>query len=198
MRTLQRKRKNNQTGSALVGVLCVMCIFTALALSMLFAAYQVLHHSQQIMTKEQCHVLAETFSKELDKEIVMLNDSEGIRKYIKDAMTQGSGNTWSGYDKREEEEKNGPAKSEVTKHIEAEMGEETETKTGTLDIGMYWKKANGTAPYENRILVVEVTARLRGEQYQIVNEYRLQSGSSAEGRTWIWYNCGSARQGGGS
>lgn len=198
MRILQRKNKNSQTGSALVGVLCVMCIFTALALSMLFAAYQVLHHSQQIMTKEQCHVLAETFSKELDKEIVMPDDSEGIRKYIKDAMTQEGGSAWSGYDKKENEEGSGPSKAEVTKHIKADMGESTETKAGTLDIGMYWKKANGTVPYENRILVVEVTAKLRGEQYQIVNEYRLQSGSLAEGKSWIWYNCSSARPGGGS
>lgn len=192
MRHVYHKIKEHKTGSALVGVLCVMCIFAALALSMLFAAYQVLHHSQQIMTKEQCHVLADTFSKEVSGEITSAeDDTTGLRGYIKRTMADDS---WTYFDKEEA----GHAKEDVIKKIDAQMGNgELEKKSGTLEIGLYWKRIGGSEAYEKRILVAEVTAKLRGEQYQIVSEYRLKPESVSEGAQWVWY-ADSARAGGGA
>lgn len=189
---LHNKIKDRKNGSALIGVLCVMCIFATLALSMLFAAYQVLHHSQQIMTKEQCHVLADTFSREVSGEITNAkDDTNGLRGYIKTSMEADG---WTYYD----EEEDGHAKKDVMKLIETQMSDsELEKKSGTLEIGLYWKKVGGSEAYENRVLVAEVTAKLRGEQYQIVNEYRLKPDSVSEGAQWVWY-ADSARAGGGS
>lgn len=192
MRNLHRKIKESRTGSALVGVLCVMCIFSAIALSMLFASYQILHHSQQIMTKEQCHVLADTFSKEISSEITSAkDDTNGLRAYIKAAMEEEA---WTYFD----EEEPGHAKKDVIKQIETQMNNtRLEKKTGTLEIGLYWKKIGDSEEYENRVLVAEITAKLRGEQYQITNEYRLKPGSTSGEGKWIWYT-DSARAGGGA
>lgn len=194
MQRFYTKARNNKSGSALIGVLCIMCVFTALALSMLFASYQVLHHSQQIMTKEQCHVLAVTFSQQLDNEIIKTGDQDGIRKYIKDTMTKDNGNDWLYF----AEDESGHAKKDVIKNVSAKMNSDTETKAGNLNIGMYWKKIQSSEAYDNRLLVVEVTAKLRGEQYRITNEYRLSNGSSSPESTWNWYNVDSGKSGGGS
>lgn len=191
MRNADIPVKNNKTGSALVGVLCIMCVFAALALSMLLASYQVLQHSQNIMTKEQCHVLADTFSKQVSSEITNASDdTTGLQAYIKTAMEEDGG-AWTYYD----EEEAGHTKQEVIKRIDAQSDTRLEEKTGELQIGLYWKKTGSSEEYEDRTLVAEVTAKLRGEQYQIVNEYRLKPGSTAEGARWVWY-LDSARSGG--
>ena len=57
----------NQEGSALIPVLCILCILAAFVLAMVFSSYQVLTRAQRAATKEQCRMSSVTFGEQFQK-----------------------------------------------------------------------------------------------------------------------------------
>lgn len=97
----------NQDGSALIPVLCVLCILAAFILTMVFASYQVLTQAQRAATKEQCRLSAITFSEQFQKQLEEDdvdddNKLNGLQQDLHDKITDGS---WQYYNKDEEDRK---------------------------------------------------------------------------------------------
>ncbi|MEF9940704.1 MAG: hypothetical protein RSA90_01755 [Lachnospiraceae bacterium] len=172
--------KDRQEGSALIMVLCALCIFVVLALTMILTSFHILRNAQQSATKEQCRITAITFSKALEKDITQTKTETGLRSYL---HKQFVADTWPGYDKKE----SGHGKSESHRLLKIEMGDEWSKKGGTLSATVFWEQKGTELLYDNRLVSVVVKASLRGEEFSVTTQYRLQPDSVGSGN-WVWYN----------
>lgn len=93
---MERLRKRNE-GSALIFVMCILCVFMAAALIMILVSYQVLTNAQQSAVKDQCRISAVSFNKLLEKEITAPEGQgirdDNIRYFLYDQIKTISGST---------------------------------------------------------------------------------------------------------
>lgn len=169
----------NQDGSALIPVLCVLCILAAFVLTMVFASYQVLTQAQRAATKEQCRLSAITFSEQFQKQLEEddtddENKLNGLQQDLHDKITGGS---WQYYNKDEDGHS---TKADVTRTFDADMKDtnsKSELSAGHTTVKMYWESSKAIQDnnqYGDIVLVVKVTTKLRGQQYTVTTQYELR------------------------
>lgn len=177
-----RKHKPNNDGSALIPVLCMICVFMALILSLILTSYQVLSHAQKAATKEQCRIGALSFSEALKKELAAPGNgtiAEGIAGQI-------ASKTWEYYNESEGKDK------KVKKQLSVNLNETEMRQYGTFEVEAYWKGdllAVQTGNYSNIELVITTTCKLRKQSFSVTATYKPSlgaGGSFADISTWMW------------
>lgn len=167
----------NQEGSALIPVLCILCILAAFVLAMVFSSYQVLTRAQRAATKEQCRMSSVTFEEQFQKMLeedsseddTVLNEAQ---KYFYNKIFVEK--SWKYYNKEEE---NHSDKEEVTKVFNAALPGTSRENVGDVTIKMYWEwneEDSNNAQYQTIVLVVKVKSSLRGQQYTSTTQYELR------------------------
>lgn len=184
----------NQEGSALIPVLCILCILAAFVLAMVFSSYQVLTQAQRAATKEQCRMSAVTFSEQFQKMLeediseddTVLNETQ---KYLHNKLFVE--NSWKYYNKDEE---NHSDKKDVTLNFNAELPGTGRANVGDMSIKMYWEwneDDSNSDQYQTIVLVVKVKSSLRGQQYTSTTQYELRKPDTdtidwADTSNWKW------------
>lgn len=177
--------KNENKGAAMLMVLCVLCIFLTLGLSMIFMSFQVLSNAQQVTTKEQAKITAVTFNKSLQKEIT---DDSGtasfetgkppanIREYVYDQIENKG---WKYYNSEE----SGHEKTETFRTLHVNIAPTNYTKnTGTVETTMYWESEKDS-DFNDANLVTIVKGTFRNQSYSVKTQYEVQKKSE---KNWIW------------
>ncbi|MDD3183842.1 MAG: hypothetical protein PHT76_00825 [Anaerostipes sp.] len=179
-------KENENKGAAIIIVLCVLCIFMALSLSMIFMSFQVLNNAQKSSTKEQSKISAVTFNDTLKQEIISEKGilgydtgktPENVRQYI---YQQISENKWPYYNTAEP----GHGKYDDTmRDLTISIPETKTPNMGTVKAKMYWESSEDESDMSNVILVTSVTATFRKQSYTVKTQYELQKDSADN---WKW------------
>lgn len=184
--------KKKDGGYTMVIVMCLMFLFMALALSMLFSSAQVLARAERAAAQKQSRVSAVSFAVWMDEELQK-----------PPAYTGGSdakGSNLCGCLEERFQEKSWPAYTGDLGH-EAEVAILTFTpkqgtgtgafpkeQLGDMEITMYWEtEEGGTDPEDPQVdLVVTVKAVVQGEQFSVTTRYAKQLVPGAEGEEAVW------------
>lgn len=169
--------KKNDRGYTMIIVMCLMFLFMALALSMLFSSAQTLARSQREAARKQSRASAVSFAEWIDAELKKAphNKADGT----------GTPDNLSGWTKKRlADDRSWPA---YTGGLEGEAevavltyrpyitgtSELKEAELGQLEVKMYWETEDGgtdpDAPDVN--LVVTVKAVVQGEQFSVTTRY---------------------------
>lgn len=174
----------NKKGEAMIVVMAILAIITALGLTLLLSASTLLGAAKKDSLSERCQVLAISFSKNVEKDIID-EENSNINKYIKSEIFTNK--TWTKYD---EENKTTTTKELIisTGNNDSSLYELGHYLEGyNLEASMYWSgnvNGSGTSPvdYNGIILTVNITATKDKESFRAVNKYRLLAGDSS----WTW------------
>lgn len=168
--------EKNDRGYTMIIVMCLMFLFMALALSMLFSSAQTLARAEREAARKQSRATAVSFAEWIDAELKELPDPNS-----------SSPNNLAGWIKKRLEEKSWPAytgdfggeaavavltyRPETTKETATSGWEEEEL--GELEVKMYWEtESGGTDPEAPDInLVITVKDVVRGEQFSVTTRY---------------------------
>lgn len=99
--------RDNQEGSALIPVVCVLLVLAAIVLSMIFAAYQVYTTAIQSFIHEQSRVLAESLDETLGAELMATSQEGAVTSSLQQKIYEDiksnieNGTTWPQHTKRE-------------------------------------------------------------------------------------------------
>lgn len=170
MRQKKINAEKNQEGSAVIIVMCVLCVLVALALSMIFAAYQVYSHVQKSATQEQCKQSVITFNKELEKDITASGtiQSNSIRGYIRDVVLTG---------RALETNDNGTDNRDTAGVMhEVSITNENEEAYGDLTLNLYFQYED-EEKRTGAILYTVLSCSYRGEQYRETRSYVQSDGT---------------------
>lgn len=154
-------------------VMCLMFLFMALALSMLFSSALLLARAERTAAQKQCRASAISFAEWMDKELQKDPEYSGgepnnLCAHIKKKFADGS---WPAYSEAPGHE----AEVAILTFMTTGTGTSAfpEDKFGKVEVEMYWETEDSSAdpkdPQTN--LVVTVKASLRGEQYSVTTRY---------------------------
>lgn len=173
--------KKRNGGSALIFVMCILCIFMAIALIMVLVSYQVLTNAQQSAVKDQCRISAVSFNRILEKEITdskgQGTEADNIRYFLYDQIKN---NKWVYYNDKEE----GHGEKEAYRILDTEMIQSAKDTLGEIQVTMYWESEKD-APLDQAVLVTKVSAVSRKQEYHITTRYSLKI-STSEPEQWNW------------
>lgn len=84
------KKQTKRAGAAMIMVLCMMALVTALSLSLLLTASVVFSSARNEWNREQCRILAISLSQEIETDLKANDDPPiGLRAYLKQEITAG-------------------------------------------------------------------------------------------------------------
>lgn len=169
----QKLKQKKQDGSALIIVVCLLCIFAALSLSMTVMAYQTLSQSQQSATKEQCRIAAITFSQILEQDITS-DETNEIKTYLYNEI---HGNTWPYYSQG----KTGHEKEDAYRSLTTHLDSSATSKFGDMSSDMYWEM---DGDYGEIVLVMIVTSEQHNQKYSVTTRYELKKPDDAGDEEW--------------
>lgn len=158
--------KKKDQGYTMIIVMCLMFLFMALALSMLFSSALLLARAERAAAQKQSRVSAISFTEWMDKE---LENGGQLCYRIEDRMIANSWPSYTGGFGHE-------ADVAVLK-FKPDTGDTSELKDlGELEVSMYWERWDGTAAATEKDdrevdLVVTVKAVVRDEQYSVTTRY---------------------------
>lgn len=175
-------------GYTMIVVICLMFLFMALALAMLFSSAQVLARAERAAAQKQSRVSAVSFAGWMDVELGNVPD-----------YTAGDPKNLCACIEKRFQEKSWPAYT-------GDLGNEAEVailtftpKSGTgtsgfpkelgdLEVKMYWEtEEGGTDPEDPQAdLVVTVKAVVQGEQFSVTTRYAKQLVPGADGAEAAW------------
>lgn len=173
----KRVRSQNQDGSALIPVLCILCVFMAFILALVLSSYQVLSKAQFAASKEQCRISAIAFSQGLEEELCADDPSDEKRlsefqSYVRERI-QFKG--WAYYNKDEAGHNDKKAVADTLK-VDIPVESDAFDKSGKMKIAMHWESNSAdmvNGDYRNVVLVVKVTSELRDQTYAVTTQYEL-------------------------
>lgn len=168
-----KEKQKKQDGSALIMVVCLLCVFAAFSLSMTVMAYQTLSQSQQSATKEQCRISAITYSQVLEQEITSEKATE-MKTYLYNEI---HGNTWPYYSQG----KSGHEKEDAYRHLTTHLDSLATTKFGDMSSVMYWEM---DGDYGEIVLVMIVTSEQHNQKYSVTTRYELKKPEDAGDEEW--------------
>lgn len=177
---MKRFNKRNE-GSALIFVMCILCVFMAVALIMIMVSYQVLTNAQQSAVKDQCRISAVSFNKILQNEIT---DAKGqgttddnIRYFLYDQIKNDK---WVYYNDKED----GHGEKEAFRTLDIGMIQSAKDTLGEIQVTIYWESEKD-APLDQTVLVTRVSSSSRKQEYHITTRYSLKI-SKVEPEKWTW------------
>lgn len=180
-------------GYTMIIVMCLMFLFMALALSMLFSSTLLLAGAQRAAAQKQCRASAVSFAEWMDKNLGKeplydSGDPGNLSANIKKKFDDGSWRAYTGDFEHEAEVAIltfKPDPGSGTTRFPKELGD--------LEIKMYWETENGSTDPEDLYvdLVVTVRAEVQGEQFSVTTRYGkwLEPAAGSGELEWkgIWY-----------
>lgn len=157
--------KKKDQGYTMIIVMCLMFLFMALALSMLFSSALLLARAERAAAQKQSRASAVSFAEWMDKEL----ENEGkLCHEIEDRMKADSWPSYTGGFGHEADVAVRKLKLDADKPELKNLGE--------LEVSMYWERWDGTAAATEKDdrevdLVVTVKAVVRDEQYSVTTRY---------------------------
>ncbi|MBS7009303.1 hypothetical protein [Anaerostipes sp.] len=177
---MEKLKKRNE-GSALIFVMCILCVFMAVALIMILVSYQVLTNAQQSAVKDQCRISAVSFNKILEKEITSPEgqgtSDDNIRYFLYDQIKNDK---WVYYNEKEE----GHGEKEAFRTLDIDMIQSAKDTLGEIQVTMYWESEKD-APADQTVLVTKVSSSSRKQEYHITTRYSLKI-STDDPEQWTW------------
>lgn len=185
--------KKNE-GVTTIVVVCVMAVIMTLALGLLLSASVLLNTAQKTAAKEQCRILAVSFSDEVRKELISSEyqyDSQSsetagrvektgaspLWHYIKQSISEGS---WPYYNEAEGSLHNKEnAWYTFTMQPAGAASQIADTK-----ITLYWEPDS-----DNKIparLITRVTVTVKEQSCTITDTYELSANGSQDYSAWNW------------
>lgn len=165
MKRKLRKLKQNEQGTAMIAVLCILAVFVALALALLLAASTLMHTAGREISGSRVKIEAVTFSDEAEEE---LTDRDGsLYRYVQEQISTGA---WL------------PGE-EAAKEFTGESGCE-------LSLVLYWERPEGLPQVEwnGTRLFLTATCTRDGMSHRITSEFELSCREAADGseEAWEW------------
>lgn len=182
MRKIEVTAKKKDQGYTMIIVMCLMFLFMALALSMLFSSALVFARAEQAGMQKQSRVSALSFAEWMDKELAKGSSSGMLCKMIENRIYIDR--NWPAYtgDFGHEES---VAVLKFTPDTEAVPELE---KLGDLEISMYWETEDGRVDPaiedEDVELVVTVKAVVRDKRFSVTTRYEKTPGSPSWDGSW--------------
>lgn len=175
------KKRKREEGSALIFVMCILCVFMAAALIMILVSYQVLTNAQQSSVKDQCRISAVSFHKVLEKEITdpkgQGETDDNIRYFLYKQIKDG---TWAYYNDQED----GHGEKEAFYTLDVGMIQSAKDTLGDIQVTMYWESEKN-APLDQAVLVTKISCSSRKQEYHITSRYSLKISTDGAER-WTW------------
>lgn len=186
--------KKSDRGYTMIIVMCLMFLFMALALSMLFSSAQTLARAQREAARKQSRATAVSFAEWMDKQLKVTpvvdpsnTKPNNLTGWIQKKLTVDK--SWHAYTG----EFGGEAdvailtyRPETTKETATSGWKEEEL--GQVEVEMYWETEDGgTDPTAEDVnLVVTVKAVVRGEQFSVTTRYAKDVTDSGEWKDGTW------------
>lgn len=174
-------------GYTMIIVMCLMFLFMALALSMLFSSALLLARAERAGMQKQSRASAVSFAEWMDEELAKGSDDSSGSKLCKTIQDQIYTNkTWLSYNP----DRIGHDAAVAVRKLKPDTTDATELeKLGDLEVSMYWETDDGRANSEDKdeegvYLVVTVKAVVKGEQYSITTHYEknMEGGTTWNGK----------------
>lgn len=167
--------EKNDRGYTMIIVMCLMFLFMALALSMLFSSAQTLARAGREAAGKQSRASSVSFAEWIDEEVGRLpaNGAEGkpnnLSGWIKKRLLDDR--SWPAYTGGLEGEEE-VAILTYRLYVSETSGLKEE-ELGQLEVKMYWEAEDGGIDPEalDVNLVVTVKAVVRGEQFSVTTRY---------------------------
>lgn len=165
--------KKNDRGYTMIIVMCLMFLFMALALSMLFSSAQTLARAEREAARKQSRATAVSFAEWMDAKLKEGPGTDGSKPnnltgWIQTRLLAGSWPPYTG-------ELEGEAEVAVLTYRPKTGGTSgwNEAELGQLEVKMYWEAEDGgTDPEAEDVnLVVTVKDVVRGEQFSVTTRY---------------------------
>lgn len=183
--------KKNDRGYTMIIVMCLMFLFMALALSMLFSSAQTLARAQREAARKQSRATAVSFAEWMDAKLKEAPGMDGSKPnnltgWIKKRLVDDKDvKRWPPYTGELE----GEAEVAVLTYRPKTGGTSgwNEAELGQLEVKMYWEAEDGgTDPEAEDVnLVVTVKDVVQGEQFSVTTRYAKNwNDSSGWDGTW--------------
>lgn len=193
-------RRKDQ-GYTMIIVMCLMFLFMALALSMLFSSAALLARAERAAAQKQCRASAISFAEWMDKELQKEPEEDNVTgtqknlcANIKKKFVDGS---WPAYTGEPGHEAEVAVLTYAVKNGSGGTGGFPEKDFGKVEVKMYWEtEEGGTDPKDPQTdLVATVKVTLRGEQFSVTTRYAKDintipedAAEDAEIRIWNGWN----------
>ena len=183
--------EKNDRGYTMIIVMCLMFLFMALALSMLFSSAQTLARAEREAARKQSRASAVSFAEWIDGELEEPPSMDGTGKpnnlsgWMKKrlvGLAEGENGTWPAYTG----ELGGEADVAILTYTPVVNGTSPlrEKELGQWEVKMYWETEDGGIdPNASDVnLVVTVKAVVQGEQFSVTTRYAKTLGTDEK---WI-------------
>lgn len=171
------KFRTNQKGAAMIMVLCMMALITALSLSLLLTASVVFSSARNEWDREQCRILAVSLSQELEKDLQSTTGgANSLRACLEEKIKDGS---WVYYNEDE--------RGHTSRYADwnfaldwSKLSDEVKQQAGitgkeAVNVLIHWE---GTKDIPEE-LMVKVTVQRSGLSGTITSEYHYSD-------PWSW------------
>lgn len=183
-------------GDAMIAVMCVMCVFIALAFTLLLASAVLMASTQKLSAQEQCRIGAMTFAELIKNDMTSPSDSE-LKEYLKGELKNGRGSSWYYYNEDGEPFHNLDSAGVVRSFDFGELPLDTSegNKSVNITLRMYWQTVGDTNvedPDDLGIrLVIFTTCEYQGEKFVQKSYYdrgitKETGDDGSEVTVWAW------------
>lgn len=186
-------RRKDQ-GYTMIIVMCLMFLFMALALSMLFSSAALLARAERAAAQKQCRASAMSFAEWMDKELQKepSYDSGTPNNLCANIKEKFADESWPAYTGEPGHEA-GVAVLTYTLNSGSGTNAFPEKEFGKVEVKMYWETEDGgTDPKDPQTdLVATVKVTLRGEQFSVTTRYAkeldpIPDGAEDDAEIKIW------------
>lgn len=179
--------KRKDQGYTMIIVMCLMFLFMALALSMLFSSAMLLARAERSAAQKQSRASAVSFMEWMEKSLAEPpaggDNPSNLSGHVKKRIEGGG---WPSYSPGNVGHEAAVATRTFTPVSPNATSEFPNDKVGDLEVQMYWETEDGgTDPNDPDVeLVVTVKAVVRNEQYSVTTRYNKTQPDEAEGSEW--------------
>ncbi|MCU6735928.1 hypothetical protein [Diplocloster agilis] len=185
----RKERADAQKGYTMIVVMCLMCLFVALSLSILLSATLIVSRANQSFAQEQSRISAITFSEWLKGQ---LGTDPGESAFCAKINEQLEDPSWLDYDPGTV----GHGASETIKKTDAVLQPDdpafpADEKFGHISTQVYWETSDRSDPDKLHCeLVIVVKCEVDDQQYSITGRYEktyraVEQGQAVTKDDWL-------------
>lgn len=185
----RKGREDAQKGYTMIVVMCLMCLFVALSLSILLSATLIVSRANQSFAQEQSRISAITFSEWLKGQ---LGTDPGESAFCAKINEQLEDPSWLDYDPGTV----GHGASETIKKTDAVLQPDdpafpADEKFGHISTQVYWETSDRNDPDKLHCeLVIVVKCEVDDQQYSITGRYEktyraVEQGQAVTKDDWL-------------
>jgi hypothetical protein len=181
-------------GVTTIVVVCVMAVIMALSLSLFLTASVLMRTASRTLAQEQCRILAETLSEQIEQELTAPSNSYGdvqeeitaraqninelsLWHYVRQEIMDGA---WPYY----EEDGSGIHSSENAVRTFQMNTQSVAGEVSSTVLSLYWTPGADETTPESLTVRTEVT--VKGRSCSLTDVYRLRTRAGGEYESWEW------------